>query len=155
MKVKQPLRLLSYKRWMDLGILLAAHVLLAPVWLLLWITIPALIKLEGGGPVFYGQVRMGKGGRTFRLLKFRTMVVDADRIGPRWNVEGDRRVTRVGRVLRKTALDELPGLLAIWKGEMSFVGPRALDAIEHRFLETQIPGFDRRLAIVPGLTGLA
>jgi lipopolysaccharide/colanic/teichoic acid biosynthesis glycosyltransferase len=144
-----------YKRSMDLGILVAAHLFLLPVWVLLWTAIPLLIKLEDGGPVFYGQTRMGKNGKTFRLLKFRTMVPNADKIGPRWNVTGDKRVTRIGRVLRRTALDELPGLIAIWRGDMSFVGPRALDAIEHQMLEAQFPGFGQRLQVAPGLTGLA
>lgn len=152
---RAPGKVAAYKRWLDLTILIVAHVALAPIWLLLWTLIPALIWLEDRGPVFYGQTRMGKDGKPFALLKFRTMVVDADRIGPRWNVNGDPRVTRVGKFLRRTAMDELPGLLAIWKGDMSLVGPRALDAKEHAWLETQIPGFVGRLRVAPGLTGLS
>ena len=144
-----------YKRPFDLSVLVAAHLLLLPLWLLLWTVIPLAIRLNDGGPVFYGQKRVGKDGRLFTVLKFRTMVPDADRVGPAWTNEDDRRVTRVGRVLRKTALDELPSLLAIWNGSMSFVGPRALAEKEQWYLESQIPGFADRLKVRPGLTGLA
>jgi len=76
-------------------------------------------------------------------------VPDADRQGPSWTTEGDSRVTRIGRVLRRTAMDELPGVISIWKGDMSLVGPRALDVEEQRGLEQQIPGFEQRLRIRP------
>ena len=145
----------GYKRPFDLGILTVSHLLLAPIFLLLWIVVPLLIWLEDRGTVFYSQRRPGKGGRLFTVLKFRTMIVDADQKGPAWNIDGDPRVTRVGRFLRRTAMDELPGVLGIWKGDMSLVGPRALPIPEQRLLEEQIPGFDERLRIRPGLTGLA
>ena len=83
------------------------------------------------------------------------MAADADRLGPAWNVEDDARVTKVGKILRRTALDELPQILSIWKGDMTFVGPRALAIAEQEKLEKQIPGFERRLSVRPGLTGLA
>ena len=91
----------------------------------------------------------------FSVLKFRTMVPNADRQGPAWTTSDDHRITRVGRILRRTALDELPEVLSIWKGDMSLVGPRALNAEEQQELEGQIPGFERRLQVRPGLTGLA
>jgi lipopolysaccharide/colanic/teichoic acid biosynthesis glycosyltransferase len=144
-----------YKRPLDLTILLAAHLALAPVFLLLWAVLPVLVWLEDRGPIFYRQQRPGKGGKLFTVLKFRTMVVNADKIGPAWTQDKDPRITRVGRVLRRTALDELPSVLSIWKGDMSFVGPRALPVKEQRFLETQIPGFAGRLSVRPGLTGMA
>ncbi|MFQ5872665.1 MAG: sugar transferase [Dehalococcoidia bacterium] len=144
-----------YKRSFDLMLLVSAHLLLFPLWLTLWTLIPLLIWLEDRGPIFYRQQRMGKGGRVFTVSKFRTMVSEADHRGPAWTREGDPRVTRVGRLLRKTALDELPELLSIWRGDMSFVGPRALDATEHRLLEEQILGFAARLGVKPGLTGLS
>ena len=144
-----------YKRPFDLVVLTVAHVLLAPLWLALWICIPVIIWLEDRGPIFYRQHRMGKGGRVFPVLKFRTMVVNADRIGPAWTVEHDRRVTRIGRILRRTALDELPQVLSMWKGDLGLVGPRALAAEEHRSLEAVIPEFAQRLQVRPGLTGLA
>lgn len=145
----------AYKPWFDLSILLLAHLLLFPLWLLLWTLIPLLIWLGDRGPIFYRQRRTGKDGRPFTILKFRTMVPDADRLGPSWTSAGDPRVTRIGRLLRPTALDELPGLLSIWRGDMSFVGPRALDVEEQKRLEQQIPGFEKRLRIRPGLTGMA
>jgi lipopolysaccharide/colanic/teichoic acid biosynthesis glycosyltransferase len=145
----------SYKRPFDLAILVTSHVLLSPFLVLAWVLIPLAVYLNDRGPVFYSQERAGLGGRPFRTLKFRTMVPDADRIGNRWTSEHDPRVTGLGRVLRKTALDELPQLLSIWRGHMSWVGPRALDVSEQRMIETAIPGFERRLAVRPGLTGLA
>lgn len=125
--------------------------------------IALLIKLEDGGPVFYGQERVGQNGRRFRSWKFRSMVPDVDRAGrPRQARRGDARVTRVGRLLRATALDELPQLWNILVGEMSFVGPRALlpAEIEVRGSSAavrleQIPGYAERHLVRPGLTGLA
>ncbi len=143
------------KRVFDLAILTVAHLVLAPVFIALWTVIPLLIWLEDRGPVFYRQERPGRGGKPFALLKFRTMVVNADSVGPAWTTDKDPRITRIGRILRKTALDELPGVLSIWKGSMSFVGPRALPKKEQEMFEREIEGFSRRLRIRPGLTGLA
>ena len=145
----------GYKAWFDLLILVVTHVLLLPLWVLLWLVVPFLIWLGDRGPIFYKQERVGKGGRVFNLLKFRTMVIGADRTGPAWTMSGDSRVTSIGKLLRRTALDELPEVLSIWKGDMSLVGPRALDVEEHGMLEQQIPGFQERLRVRPGLTGLA
>lgn len=146
----------SYKRLFDLVVLVAAHILLLPIWVLLWTAIPLMIWLEDrSSPIFYRQQRMGKDGRPFNVIKFRTMVDDAENQGPAWTTDGDPRITRVGRILRRTALDELPEVISIWKGDMSFVGPRALDLNEHRSLEELIPGFEKRLQVRPGLTGLA
>jgi lipopolysaccharide/colanic/teichoic acid biosynthesis glycosyltransferase/glycosyltransferase involved in cell wall biosynthesis len=129
----------------------------------LWAAIALLIKLEDGGPVFYRQDRVGKNGHMFKSVKFRSMVEDADRrFGPLQASAGDPRVTRVGRVLRATAMDELPQLWNIWKGEMSFVGPRALvpEEIEARaggpaVPLARIPGYEERQRVTPGLTGIA
>lgn len=144
-----------YKRPFDLCILVSSHVLLLPLWLLLWTLIPLLVWLYDRGPVFFKQERMGKYGQTFIILKFRTMDYKSDNNGPLWTTEQDTRVTLIGKFLRKTALDELPGLISIWKGDMSFVGPRALETEEHKLLENRIRGFDARLQVSPGLTGLA
>lgn len=144
-----------YKLWFDLTLLVLSHALLFPAWLALWIIIPIIIWLEDRGPVFYRQSRVGKNGRIISVLKFRTMVKNADSIGPAWTTQGDPRVTRVGRLLRRTALDELPEILNIWKREMSFVGPRALDVTEQQYLEQTVSGFEARLQMLPGLTGLA
>lgn len=145
----------AYKAWFDIAILVLAHAALLPVWLLLWALIPILIWLGDRGPIFYQQHRVGRDGKIFSVLKFRTMVPHAASKGPAWTTDHDPRVTRVGRVLRRTALDELPEVLNILKGEMSLVGPRALDVEEHQVLEKQIPEFATRLRVRPGLTGLA
>lgn len=144
-----------YKLWFDITILALAHILLLPLWILLWTLIPALIWLGDRGPIFYLQDRVGKGGRIFTVFKFRTMVLDAEEIGAAWTVDQDPRVTRVGRVLRRTGLDELPEVLNIWTRDMSLVGPRALDVKEQQALEELIVGFQDRLQVRPGLTGLA
>ena len=153
--VSQPHKRYRSKRAFDLTVLCLSHILLLPMWLVLWTVIPVLIWLADRGPIFYAQPRIGKNGRVFTILKFRTMEPDADRNGPSWTMPGDPRVTRLGRLLRRTALDELPEVLSIWKGDMSLVGPRALDVEEERRLEEQITGFDQRLQVLPGLTGLA
>jgi len=125
--------------------------------------IAVLVKLEDGGPVFYAQPRVGRDGVRFRSWKFRSMRADADAsFGPRQAAAGDARVTRVGRVLRATAMDELPQLWNILRGDMSFVGPRPLmpDEIEvgagGASVPLQaIPGYSARHRVRPGLTGLA
>jgi lipopolysaccharide/colanic/teichoic acid biosynthesis glycosyltransferase len=129
----------------------------------LWGLIATLIKLEDGAEVFFRDQRVGRGGRVFGVLKFRTMVPEADRLfGPRQAQIDDPRVTRIGRLLRATAMDELPQLWNIFVGDMSFVGPRALRPGEiHARGDgavvplSSIPGYDQRHAVQPGLTGLA
>jgi len=147
------------KRLLDLVLAGGGLVLSAPV----WAVIAALIKLEDGGPVFFSQPRVGLRGRPFDAIKFRSMIIDAEaRTGPIQSGQNDPRITRVGRLLRPTAMDELPQLWNIFRGDMSFVGPRALrpgeievngsGAIER--LE-DVPGFADRCAVRPGLTGIA
>lgn len=156
-------RLPLAKRPLDLFLSGVGILISAPVWALLALA----IKLEDRGPIFYGQERVGKGGRRFRSWKFRSMVADSDqRFGPLQAGENDNRVTRVGRVLRATAMDELPQLWNIFKGDMSFVGPRALmpEEIEIRNVENgqsesvpleKVDGYEARHRVRPGLTGLA
>lgn len=130
---------------------------------LLWVLFSVAIIIEDGLPVFYYQERVGRYGRIFRVMKFRSMIKNAeDKTGPVQAVEDDPRVTKVGRILRATAMDELPQLINILKGDMSFVGPRALRPKEKEVHGTpdetnieDIPGYRQRLAVRPGLTGMA
>jgi putative colanic acid biosynthesis glycosyltransferase WcaI len=129
----------------------------------LWAAIGLAVRRQDGGPVFFRDERVGQGGRVFGVLKFRTMVPDADRLfGPKQAGENDPRVTRVGRLLRATAMDELPQLWNIFRGDMSFVGPRALRPGEihargdGRLVPlASVPGYRDRHAVRPGLTGVA
>jgi lipopolysaccharide/colanic/teichoic acid biosynthesis glycosyltransferase len=126
------------------------------VGLLLTPALAALIAIESGRPIFYHQRRLGRGGRPFHLTKFRTMKVDAEADGEaRWSVVGDPRVTRVGRFLRRTRLDEVPNVLAVLRGEMSMVGPRPERPEFVGTLERTIPLYRARLVVAPGLTGWA
>lgn len=152
-------RLLFLKRPFDVALASLGLAVSSP----LWAVLPLAVWLEDRGPVFYGQERVGRRGRAFRALKFRSMVADAEASsGPVQAVAGDPRVTRVGRVLRATAMDELPQLLNILKGDMSFVGPRALRPGEKEVSGgpepvplAAVPGYEARHAVRPGLTGLA
>jgi len=137
------------KRGFD--ILSAASVLIvsSPVWLVIAI----LIKAHDGGPVFYRQIRTGLGGRTFGILKFRSMVQNADKIGGYSTVDNDSRITPIGRFIRRTSLDELPQLFNVLRGDMSVVGPRP-DVPEQRSLYSA-EEFNRRNRVRPGITGLA
>ena len=146
------------KRAFDMGLAGLGLVASAPV----WAVIAALIKWEDGGPVFYDQERSGLHGRPFSVRKFRSMVPDAEaRTGAVQATEHDPRVTRVGRLLRATAMDELPQLWNIFQGDMSFTGPRALRPGEIEVLGEReellenVPGFTRRASVRPGLTGVA
>ncbi len=115
-----------------------------------------LIKLESPGPIFYRQERVGQSGRTFNVIKFRSMRTDAEKDGPVWaRVGGDDRVTRVGRVIRKIRVDEIPQFWNILRGEMNFVGPRPERPHFVRQLAEEIPFYDQRHLIPPGLTGWA
>lgn len=144
---------------LDIALALLMLIIGSPVLLLLVI----LIKREDGGPVLYKQDRWGRGGKTFRVYKFRTMIPDSDaKFGIRQAQHNDERITRIGKTLRAMGLDELPQLLNILRGEMSFVGPRALaigeivrDRRGNPITVEQVPGFYQRLAVRPGLTSLA
>ena len=127
-----------------------------------WVISSILIIMESGGPVFIWQDRVGKGGSVLRILKFRTMGKNTHNESPVEHIgERDNRVTWVGKILRATAIDELPQLLSIFLGEMSFVGPRPIHPRETEITGGKydnlkdIPGFDRRCSMKPGLTGLA
>lgn len=137
------------KRAMDLTLSLLALPLLAPVMAL----VALAILLESGRPVLFRQQRVGQGDREFGLYKFRSMVKDAAAVGPYHTAAGDPRVTRVGRFIRRTSLDELPQLLNVLRGEMSLVGPRP-DVPAQRALYTPVD-WRERCSVRPGITGLA
>jgi len=113
------------------------------------------IKLESRGPVFYCQERVGKNGRVYTMYKLRSMYENAEENGAQWAEEDDPRVTKVGKFIRRTRLDELPQLFNVLKGDMSLVGPRPERPIFTYQFNEQIPGFINRLQVKPGLTGWA
>ena len=113
------------------------------------------IKFGSVGPIFYRQRRVGKGGKLFEVIKFRTMVQDAEQNGAVWAQKQDPRVTKFGKFMRKTRIDELPQVISILKGEMSIVGPRAERPEFVEKLKKQIPFYEERLLIRPGLSGWA
>lgn len=147
------------KRAFDIVVAGSGLVVSMPIWVLAGLA----VKLEDGGDIFYSQERAGKDGRVFRVHKFRSMVQNAEAgVGARQASDGDPRITRVGRWLRATAMDELPQLWSIFVGDMSFVGPRALRPGEIEVVGDgrpvaleDVPGYAERSAVVPGLTGIA
>jgi lipopolysaccharide/colanic/teichoic acid biosynthesis glycosyltransferase len=140
------------KRFVDFTGALLGLTLGFPILLLIGIA----IALESRGSVLYSQERVGINGRTFRMYKFRSMVVDAERdSGPVWASAADPRITRVGAVLRRAHLDELPQLLNVLRGEMSIVGPRPERPAMVDRLAKLVPGYHQRCVVLPGITGLA
>lgn len=139
------MQLTRSKRAFDVAASLAGVVIASPLLLLLAIA----VKVEDGGPVIFRQERVGRGGRRFRMLKFRTMVVDAESRGLRLTVGADPRITRVGQFLRRSKLDELPQLVNVIRGDMSLVGPRPEVP---RYVELYSPAQRRVLDLVPGIT---
>lgn len=128
---------------------------------LLLFTLPVLvltaiaIKLESKGPIFYTQERVGLNGCRIFIIKLRSMRTDAEKNGPQWAAKNDPRVTRVGRFIRKTRIDEVPQLINVIKGDMSLIGPRPERDVFTEKFSKEIPGFKKRLSVKPGLTGWA
>lgn len=133
--------------------------LLASIGIILAIPIIAvfaiLVVLESPGSPFYIQQRVGKNGNYFNLIKLRSMNNDAEKEGAKWAEANDPRVTKIGSFMRKTRIDELPQLLSVLKGDMSIIGPRPERPVFTAQFDSEIPGFAKRLAVRPGLTGLA
>jgi exopolysaccharide biosynthesis polyprenyl glycosylphosphotransferase len=139
------------KRMFDIVVASVGLVLAAP----LMAIAALLIKLDSAGPILYRQVRLGEFGREFWILKFRSMRMDAEKDGARWASAEDDRATRIGRMLRKTRIDELPQLWNVLRGDMSVVGPRPERPVFVAELEKQVPFFRQRLYVKPGVTGHA
>ena len=135
------------ERLLGVGLLIPAIPIIAVCW--------CAVKLSSRGPGIYRQTRVGHEGKTFQVLKLRTMRVDAEANGPQWSSKGDSRITGLGRILRKLHLDELPQLVNVVKGEMVLVGPRPERPEFVALLSQLIPGYERRLIVKPGITGIA
>ncbi len=139
------------KRVVDITIASVSLLTMVPFLLI----VAMLIKVDSPGPVFYRQKRVGFNSRPFMIIKFRSMVDGAEMAGPRWAQENDHRVSRVGRWLRKARIDEIPQFINVLKGEMSVIGPRPERPIFVEELRTQIPYYDIRHTVRPGITGWA
>jgi len=139
------------KRVVDIGLSILAMTVAGPLMLLTAV----LIKIESKGPVFYKQERVGLNERTFNLIKFRSMIKEAEKKGAIWAKEKDPRLTKVGKIIRIFRIDELPQILNILKGEMSFIGPRPERPIFVEGLKKEIPYYSYRHLVKPGLTGWA
>ncbi len=141
------------KRLLDFILSLLALIVLSPLFLVISIS----IKVNSKGPVFFLQERLGKNGKVFKIIKFRTMIVNAEHIGDGLKIksENDNRITKVGKILRKTSLDELPQLINVIKGDMSIVGPRPpVTYYPHKF-DKYSEKQKKRFEVRPGITGLA
>jgi len=140
------------KRILDIVLSLLAIVVLSP----LFIFAAIIIKLTSKGPIFYSQERVGRDGRLFKMYKFRTMRADAEKgTGAVWAQKNDPRLIPVGGFLRKAHIDEIPQFVNVLRGEMSVVGPRPERPVFVEKLKQQIPDYEKRLAVKPGITGLA
>jgi sugar transferase (PEP-CTERM system associated) len=139
------------KRLLDILVAAVGLILSLPVMVL----VALAVRLDSPGPVFFRQERVGRNGRAFTVWKFRSMGIDAEAGGAQWAVQGDPRVTRVGRFIRKTRLDELPQFWNVLNGDMSLVGPRPERRMFVDQLQEQCPWYEQRLVVRPGLTGWA
>lgn len=139
------------KRLIDVFISIIILIITFPIILLSIL----IIKLESKGQIFYRQERIGKDNKKFNILKFRSMREDAEKDGPKWAMQNDNRITFYGNIMRKTRIDELPQLINILKGDMSFIGPRPERDHFIKLLEKEIPFYNYRHSVLPGLTGWA
>ena len=142
---------LKAKRLLDLFFAMLIGIFAAPVIILAAI----IVKLESKGPAFFIQERIGEGNKKFNIVKFRSMTTDAEKDGPQWASKNDNRVTKFGKIMRATRIDELPQLWNVLRGEMSFVGPRPEREFFIQQLEKEIPYYNLRHTVKPGLTGWA
>jgi len=145
-------RYIKARRLLDFFLAFIGLIFSLPVFFIIGI----LIKTTSRGPVFYAQERVGKDGRIFEIIKFRTMSVEAETLlGPVWAKKNDSRITTIGRFLRKTHIDELPQFINVLKGHMSIIGPRPERPHFVDLLNEEISGYAGRLTTKPGITGLA
>lgn len=139
------------KRVMDIGLVLLA----LPLWLPLMLITGVLIKLESSGPMFFVQERVGQGGRAFTVYKLRSMCKDSEKNGAQFAAANDMRVTRVGKIIRKSRIDEIPQFINVLKGDMSLIGPRPEQRVFVEQFEEEIPFYAYRHVVRPGITGWA
>jgi len=139
------------KRWLDIASSALSLILSLPLCLF----VALAVKLDSSGPVFYRQDRVGQDGKTFTMLKFRSMRNDAEENGPKWAAINDDRITRVGRFIRKYRLDEIPQMINVLKGDMSFIGPRPERPIFVDKFAKEIPYYPQRHVVKPGISGWA
>ncbi len=139
------------KRLIDLVISTCALIVLA----LPMLVVAVLVKLDSPGPVFYKQERLGLNGKPFTLIKFRSMNANAEAKGAQWATNNDPRVTKFGRFMRKTRLDEIPQFITVFLGDMSLIGPRPERKVFYDAFEPYVIGFKQRLVVKPGISGLA
>lgn len=151
LKKEFPLFYSLCKRMVDVVVSFVALVVLLPVILLFAL----IVMIETPGSPFFLQERLGQSGRAFTIMKLRSMYSDAEKNGAQWAVKNDSRVTRVGKLIRQTRIDELPQLWNVLKGDMSIVGPRPERAVFIEEFQKTLPSFCQRLAVKPGLTGWA
>ncbi|MEK4751939.1 sugar transferase [Priestia sp. FSL R5-0597] len=151
LKKEFPLFYSLCKRMVDIVISFVALMVLLPVILLFAL----IVMIETPGSPFFLQERLGKNGRPFTIMKLRSMYSDAEKNGAQWAVKNDSRVTKVGKLIRQTRIDELPQLWNVLKGDMSIVGPRPERAVFIEEFQKTVPAFSQRLAVKPGLTGWA
>lgn len=140
------------KRYVDLAVMILTLPIIGSTILLFML----LVKLTSKGPVIYTQIRCGKDGKPFKMYKIRSMVLDAEKgKGATWSRGADPRITRVGRIMRKLHIDELPQIYNVWKGEMTVIGPRPERPEFIEALEEKVPGYRYRMLVPPGMTGYA
>lgn len=141
----------SLKRSVDVVVSLTMLFLLSPILLLFCILIP----IDSAGSPFYTQQRLGKDGKSFKLIKLRSMFLDAEKDGPQWTQKIDPRITRMGAFIRNTRIDEIPQFFNVLKGDMSLIGPRPERAYFYQEFDKLLPNFKNRLLVKPGITGWA